>query len=284
MTYQSKQERGFTLVELLVSVLIFTFVVLGVYTLFDQGAWVYLHSSRRANIQQIARLALEQIERDVRMSGFGVPSGDEFGAGTAMWTPNMFTLGPGRIFFRADIDNRHTWVRQNITGTPTTISVEDPQLVCPVPGTTQIVLVENGDDWQPLTCTAFDDTTDTITTNTGAMDCPSEECEIFTPEHIFYRLTGDANNDGICDNTAPNDAPFCTIERAVIVGNDPIAGMALPGDDEFQELASNIISFSVQQPGLLQIQLTVRDRSMEGPQKYQDVVLTTQILVRGNEY
>jgi hypothetical protein len=271
-------------VELLVSVLIFTVVLLGVYSLFDQGAWVYLHSSRRANIQQIARMALEQMERDVRMSGFGVPTGDEFGAGTATWTPAMFTVGPGRIFFRGDIDNRHTWVRQNITGTPTTISVEDPQLVCPAPGTTQIVLANDGDDWQPLICSAFDDSLDTITLNTGAMDCPSDECEIFTPEHIFYRLTGDANNDGICDNTAPNDAPFCTIERAVIPGNDPVANMALPADSEFEELATNIISFNVQQPGLLQIQLTVRDRSMEGPQKYQDVVLTTQILVRGRAY
>ena len=100
MKMPAKHERGFTLIELLVSVLIFTLVLLAVYSLFDQGAWVYLHSSRRANIQQIARMALEQMERDVRMSGFGVPNGDEFGAGTATWTPDMFTLSPGKIFFR----------------------------------------------------------------------------------------------------------------------------------------------------------------------------------------
>jgi prepilin-type N-terminal cleavage/methylation domain-containing protein len=283
MTMPAKHDRGFTLIELLVSILIFVFVMLAVYTLFDQGAWVYLHSSRRANIQQIARMALEQMERDVRMSGFGVPTGDEFGAGTAIWTPDMFTIGPGRIFFRADLDNRHTWVRQNITGTPTTISVEDPALVCPDPGNTQIVLVDEGRDWQPLTCTGFDNGNQTITVNTGAMDCDSDVCEIFTPDHIFYRLTGDADNNGTCDNIGPNDDPFCTIERAVVSGNDPVAN-SLEANAQFEQLATNVISFIVQQPGLLEIQLTVRDRSMEGPQKYQNVVLTTQILVRDNEY
>jgi prepilin-type N-terminal cleavage/methylation domain-containing protein len=283
MKPSTEHQRGFTLVELLVSILIFTLVLLAVYTLFDQGAWVYLHSSRRANIQQIARMALEQIERDVRMSGFGVPTGDEFGAGTARWTPDIFTIGPGRIFFRADIDNRHTWVRQNITGLPTTISVEDPELVCPDPENTQIILVDDGGDWQPLICTGFDNGNQTITVNTGAMDCNSDVCEIFSPDHIYYRLTGDADNNGVCDNVGPGDDPFCTIERAFVSGNDPVAN-SNPANAQFEELATNVISFNVQQPGLLQIQLTVRDRSMEGPQKYQDVVLTTQILVRDNEY
>ena len=283
MIQKAHHERGFTLIELLVSILIFTIALLAVYSLFDQGAWVYLHSSRRANIQQIARMALEQMERDIRMSGFGVPEGDEFGAGTATWSPEMFTVTPGKIYFRADIDSGHTWVRQNITGSATILNVENPTAVCASPNT-QIVLVEDGDDWQPLVCTAMDDSADTITVNTGAMDCPSDICEIFTPEHIFYRLTGDANNDGICDSTGPADDPFCTIERAVVTGNDPTANSGVPADIEFHQLATNIIAFDVQTTGLLQIRLTVRDRSMEGPQKYQDVVLTTQILVRDSAY
>ena len=284
MKIQSGLQKGFTLIELLISILIFTLVLLAVYSLFDQGAWVYLHSNRRANIQQIARMAMEQMERDIRMSGFGVPNGDEFGAGTATWEPDMFTVTPGKVFFRADINSGHTWVKQNVTGSPTILNVENPMFVCPSPGSSQIVLVEDGDDWQGLTCTAVDDVAKTITVNNGAMDCPSDVCEIFTPEHIFYRLTNDANNDGICDNIGPADDPFCTIERAVISGNDPTANMVEPADSEFHQLATNIISFDVQTPGLLQIRLTVRDRSMEGPQKYQDVVLTTQILVRDSEY
>jgi prepilin-type N-terminal cleavage/methylation domain-containing protein len=243
---KAKYESGFTLIELLVSVLIFVLVLLAVYSLFDQGAWVYLHSSRRANIQQIARMALEQMERDIRMSGFGVPNGDEFGAGTGTWTPDMITLTPGKIFFRSDIDNRHTWVKQNIAANATTLTVENPELVCPDPGNTLIVLADDLDDWQPLTCTAIDVPNKTIEVDPGAMACGSDVCEIFTPEHIFYRLTGDADNNGVCDNVGPADDPFCTIERAVVFGNDPTANSALPADTEFEQLATNIIAFDVQ--------------------------------------
>lgn len=281
----AKLERGFTLVELLVSVLIFVLVLLAVYSLFDQGAWVYLHSSRRANIQQIARVALEQMERDIRMSGFGVPTGDEFGAGTGTWTPEMFVAAPGRVYFRADIDKGHTWLRQDIAGAGVrTLSVENPSFVCADPGTTRIILVNDSRVWQPFTCTAMDAGNKTIDVDNDAMPCDSEVCEIFTPEHIFYRLTGDADNNGICDNIDPDDDPFCSIERAVVTGNDPAANSAVPPDAEFKELATNIISFDVQSTGLMQVRLIVRDRSMEGPQKYQDVVLTTEILVRDVAY
>jgi prepilin-type N-terminal cleavage/methylation domain-containing protein len=276
-------ERGFTLIELLVSVLIFSLVLLAVYSLFDQGSWVYLHSSRKANIQQIARLALEQMERDVRMSGFGVPTGQQFG-GTTRWTPELFLTAPGKIYFRSDIDNAHSWVSRNIAANDRTLNVENPALICPNPGSTAIVLERDSKTWQPLTCVSADLAAGTINVDADAMQCPAETCEIFTPEHIFYRLTGDNNNDGVCDAAGPGDDPFCTIERAVIFGNDPVANSVVPADSDFHELASNVISFDVQTGGLVKITLTVRDRSMQGPQKYQDVVLTTEVLVRDNIY
>jgi prepilin-type N-terminal cleavage/methylation domain-containing protein len=276
-------QRGFTLIELLVTVLIFSLVILAIYNLFDQGSWVYLHSSRRANIQQIARLALEQMERDVRMSGFGIPKGQEFG-GTTRWTPDLFLTAPGKIYFRSDIDNAHTWITRNIVANDRTLYVENPALVCPNPGVTPIVLEKDSKTWQPLTCISADPVIGTINVEADAMACPAETCEIFTPEHIFYRLTGDNNNDGVCDTAGPGDDPFCSIERAVTFGNDPIGNSVAPADNVFQKLASNIISFDVQTGGLIKITLTVRDRSMQGPQKYQDIVLTTEVLVRDNIY
>jgi len=258
-------------------------VLLAVYSLFDQGSWVYLHSSRRANIQQIARLALEQMERDIRLSGFGVPTGNKFGD-TVKWTPDLFLAAPGKIYFRADIDHGHTWVTRKIAANDRTLYVEKPNLICPNPGATTIVLEDDSKKWQPLTCVAADSGNGTIDVDADAMECPAETCEVFTPEHIFYRLTGDANNDGVCDRSGPGDDPFCSLQRAVIFGNDPDVNSVVPPDSEFQELASNIIAFDVQSGGLLKITLTVRDRSMQGPQKYQDVVLTTEILIRDNIY
>ncbi len=278
-----KQERGFTLIELLVSILIFVLVLLAIYSLFDQGAWVYLHSNRRANIQQIARVALEQMERDIRMSGFGVPTRNKFGD-TETWTPELYTSTPGKIYFRADIDGGHTWVTRDIASNDRTLNVENPSFVCSSPGSSAIILADDSKVWQPFTCTGIDVGNKTIDVSDDAMACDSETCEVFTPEHIFYRLSGDADNNGVCDNAAPGDDPFCSIERAVVFGNDPVANSVVPADSEFKELATNIVSFDVQSSGLLKITLTVRDRSMEGPQKYQDVVLTTEILIRDIAY
>src|SRR3989304_3536532 len=134
--------RGVTLIELLVTVLILMMVMIAVLALYDQGQWVYLHSSRRANAQELARLALEQMERDVRMSGFGAPTGSIVG-GTPRWRPGLFQAGQGKVYFRADLDNRHSWITMNVSIGDSTFNVEDPALVCPVPNTTRIILAKS---------------------------------------------------------------------------------------------------------------------------------------------
>ena len=277
-------EKGFTLVEVLVSLVIFMLIMIAVYSLFDGGQWFYLHAERRTKIQEIARMAMEQLERDLRMIGFGIPQSSIFG-GSTKWTPEIFVSTPGKIYFRADLDNRHAMLTRNAASGDTTLYVEEPDLVCPAPGFSQIVLARDNRRWQPLICTGADNALDTITIDatpaTGSESCDSEECEVYTPEHIFYRLTGDADNDGVCDSSGPGSDPFCSIERAVIFGNAPLS------DDStatFETLSTNIIEFKVENSGLLRVTITARDRSMEGPQKYQDVTLVTQILVRGDAY
>src|SRR3990170_4444254 len=82
-------QRGFTLLEMLISVVIFVFVMLAVYFLFDQGQWLYLHSEKRTNLQDNGRVAMEQMERDFRMIGSGVPTETQESASTT-WTPFIF--------------------------------------------------------------------------------------------------------------------------------------------------------------------------------------------------
>ncbi|HJZ11979.1 MAG TPA: prepilin-type N-terminal cleavage/methylation domain-containing protein, partial [Acidobacteriota bacterium] len=184
-------ESGFTLIELLVTLAIFMIVMIAVYSLFDSGQWFYLHGERKTKIQEITRMALEQMERDIRMCGFGVPNGSQFDA-TTLWTPDIFTSTGGKFFFRADIDSGHSYVTVNLPYTePTTIYVEEPDKVCPNPGFSEIILVQKDRKWQPLLCTSA--TTDPTPANnritvstyapaTAIESCDADECHIYTPE------------------------------------------------------------------------------------------------------
>jgi prepilin-type N-terminal cleavage/methylation domain-containing protein len=277
-------ERGFTLVEILVSLVIFMLVMIAVYALFDGGQWIYLHGERRTKIQEIARLALEQMERDIRMCGFGVPKGPQFG-GTTTWTPAIFLTTTSKLWFRGDLDNRHSMLTQNASVGATTLSVELPSHVCPTPGTSLVLLVEDNRKWQPMTCTSANDLTDTMgidaSPSTGSVACESEKCEIFTPDHIFYKLSDDADNNGVCDLST---VPFCSIERAVRLGNDWNAPLIDDSTADYEAIASNIASLQITAGSMVTVTITVRDRAMSAPGQYQDVVLTTQILVRDNAY
>jgi prepilin-type N-terminal cleavage/methylation domain-containing protein len=277
-----KKQAGFSLIELLVTIMIFVIVMLAVLSLFDQGQWFYLHSSKKANAQEKVRGALEQLERDLRMAGFGVPTSSMFG-GTTTWNPPIFIATPGRIYFRADIDNRHSYVSRDVVAASRTLDVQDAELLCPSPGTTQIILTNNLRKWQPLTCTDFDSVAGTIDVDADAVACEAKDCEVYTPDHVFYRLNPDANDDGVCDNTAPADYPFCDIQRAVKSGNDPTTNSAV-AEADWETLATNILTFKLEYVGLVRATITARERSMEGPMKFQDITMRSEILVRGDVY
>jgi len=61
-------ERGYTLVELLVVLAIFTTVVTALVSLFTSGAKAELDMNRRFEAQQNARLALDKLRRELHCS------------------------------------------------------------------------------------------------------------------------------------------------------------------------------------------------------------------------
>ena len=65
-----QRARGFTLIELLVAVSIFLLILLGVYELFDTNRQNYVSGTRKVDIQQNARVASDEIAREIRMAGY----------------------------------------------------------------------------------------------------------------------------------------------------------------------------------------------------------------------
>jgi len=68
------RQDGFTLTELMVSMVIAAFVVMGALLIFSTLNRAFVSSSRKVDIQEDARLALELLVSDARMSGFLVPA------------------------------------------------------------------------------------------------------------------------------------------------------------------------------------------------------------------
>jgi len=62
--------RGYTLIEALVTMAIFAIVFLAVYMMFDSSTAIYAKSTRKQDVQQQARLALDDMTRQLRMTGF----------------------------------------------------------------------------------------------------------------------------------------------------------------------------------------------------------------------
>lgn len=61
---------GFTLVELLAAVSIFMLILLGIYELFDTNRQNYVTGTRKVDVQENARVALDEIAREIRMAGY----------------------------------------------------------------------------------------------------------------------------------------------------------------------------------------------------------------------
>jgi prepilin-type N-terminal cleavage/methylation domain-containing protein len=62
--------KGLTMIELLVSVTIFLVVLLAIYQLFDTSHATYESGTRKQEVQQQARLAMDEMVRALRMAGY----------------------------------------------------------------------------------------------------------------------------------------------------------------------------------------------------------------------
>ncbi|MFQ5881707.1 MAG: PilW family protein [Candidatus Methylomirabilales bacterium] len=85
-------EGGFTLAEVLITTVISSIILLGVYLMYDVNQVTFIKGEQQADIQQNARIGMDRIVRELRMAGSdpsGVLSGgpDIPGTGTRCTTP-----------------------------------------------------------------------------------------------------------------------------------------------------------------------------------------------------
>lgn len=195
-----RRDRGLTVVELLVSVALMLFVILAVMGAYSQGSALKAHVEGSARIQNNVRLAMDRLERDLRMIGYGVPDGEEIGS-TTVWTPAIFYASSSAIGFRAEIDSG----RAEIVCTPKSSNADCPRtklrldtidyyqnLNCDRPdgasGDLRLLAVLEGDEWSSVTCSAYSTSDNSITvpavTNNKFLGGSSE---VVTVEQVYLR-------------------------------------------------------------------------------------------------
>ena len=70
-TYRQNLRRGFTMIELAVSVALATFVVIALYGIFTIQSYQLMNQELRLEMHQNSRFSLEILSRSIRMAGFG---------------------------------------------------------------------------------------------------------------------------------------------------------------------------------------------------------------------
>jgi prepilin-type N-terminal cleavage/methylation domain-containing protein len=278
--------KGYTLIELLATLVVFSLVMLGVYSFFDQSQWLHMSASKRTNIQEQTRLIMELMERDLRMIGFGVPKTSLIG-GTLGWHPFIFNASATHIYYRADSDNANVIAKQDLANGGNQLFVHSIPATFPCPG--PLVLVDTGRRWQSTSCSSIVGADRIDISPPAAQTFESNITEAFSIEQIYYRFISDANY------------PFGRIERAVVPTNTPV--ITVPANDQFVPVGYNIADMKLdlyrpdgslitsnpfttgdlQVANKISLVIVGRDRSSVQGQ-YQDVTLRSEILIRNRKF
>ena len=102
----ASRESGFTLVELMVALVIAAILIVGIFQLYRSTQNTYLAQDQLAELQQNARIGIEQMIREMRLAGY-----------LANCTPTQGSSSPVSALFEFDADT-------DLNGTPERIKYE----------------------------------------------------------------------------------------------------------------------------------------------------------------
>lgn len=107
--FSSNPENGFSLLELLIVLAVFTFILGGIFSNLAQSQIRYQFEHEVAEVQQSARNAIDIMEREIKLAGF--PKASYYDS-TQNWTSansdkvaqGFITVGATNVVFEADVE------------------------------------------------------------------------------------------------------------------------------------------------------------------------------------
>jgi len=148
---QSLQAKeGFSLLEMLIVLTIFTFIVGGIFNNLSQSQIRYQFEQEVAEVQQSARNAIDIMEREIKLAGF--PKASYYDSGQNWTSANsnkvaqgFVTISASNLVFEADVEEDGVVERVEYTLTSGTLnrSAEDKQAGGGAPAAVNKVLANN---------------------------------------------------------------------------------------------------------------------------------------------
>jgi prepilin-type N-terminal cleavage/methylation domain-containing protein len=169
-----RDERGFTLTELLVGIAILGMVMASVGTVQLTSNSIFMGGENQAEVQQTARTAM-LMEEEMRLIGYGVPAGQ----------PRITAASATGITFSGDLLNASTRLAADVASGSNTFTVDPGHGIA----TGNTVYLINGDQFQLLTVSGVSGNTVTVSTPGGVAVFYPLGIQVGRPRTVSYAYT-----------------------------------------------------------------------------------------------
>ncbi len=195
--------RGFTLIEILIAMSTFLIVLFAVYTSFESSQKTYAAGEQKADIQQTARIAMEMMSADLRLAGYGFPTG----AGA------VTVASPTDISFWADLNNASTVIVADAVAPTMTLTVQNATGI----QVGNVIHLINGTVSEQRTVATVtvnpDPVPDTITLTAATTNTYPWGSQVGRPRQVRYCWHDNPNLDGFAPPAACAGLPANTIYK-----------------------------------------------------------------------
>ena len=96
--------KGFTLIELVISLSIFLVVLMAIYQIFDRANATYSSGTRKQDVQQQGRLAMDEMVKRIRMTGYYAENFDANSANDLVNSLSIHIATPTALAVFGDLD------------------------------------------------------------------------------------------------------------------------------------------------------------------------------------
>jgi prepilin-type N-terminal cleavage/methylation domain-containing protein len=238
-----RTDSGYSLIELVVSMALLSLVIAMVLTFYSLSSALSDAVRSSVRVQDNLRLGLDRLQRDLRMIGFAVPTGEELDS-SEVWTPAIFHADGSELGFRAEIDGGHAMLTCKpssmdldcgLTELHVDRTVRFEELNCEDPSDPGndlgLVVSGPGGEWQALSCSGVDATAGTLSVSNVRDDkFDAGVSTVQSIEHVSYRYVPSLT------------APYGKLQRYVRYDNQPDDSYP-PSGASWTTVASHLTDF-----------------------------------------